>query len=296
MIPQLKASRPALLPPARDGAGPFLPWILALCVYAATLAGCGFIALRGSLEAAQSALGAALTLQVPADASSGRLDTIIATLRQTKGVVSEHVFEPAETARLLEPWLGPSVPLEELPVPRLIDIRIDPAAPPDLEKLRRELAAILPQARLDDHLAALLAVRAPARRIEIVLLAVIVAGLLLTAVTTMFAARAAVRIAGAEFRLLHLLGASDRDLATRFGWRHLRLGLGGGAVGAAAAAATLAALQQTGAVIQLPAPSGIGSLADWRLWAVLGAGAIAAGLVAMAVAHWVVLRWLGRLP
>ena len=139
------------LPLGRDESARFLPWVVALMVYLAGLGGIGLIVLGGTLRAAQRSLGASLTLEVPADTSKARLATALATLRQTKGVVSAQVLAPAETARMLEPWLGPTVSLDELPVPRLIDLRIDPAAAPDLARLRQQLASVVPEARLDDQ-------------------------------------------------------------------------------------------------------------------------------------------------
>src|SRR5690349_3557026 len=103
MIGQRIARWARLLPPARDEAMRFLPWVVALMVYVATLSAIGLILLEGTLAAAERSLGVTLTLQVPADTSSLRLETIVAVLRRTKGVVSEHVFEPEETARLLAP-------------------------------------------------------------------------------------------------------------------------------------------------------------------------------------------------
>ena len=54
-------------------------------------------------------------------------------------------------AKLLEPWLGADTAAEDLALPRLIDVRIDPAHASDLAALRAQLAAAAPGAVLDDH-------------------------------------------------------------------------------------------------------------------------------------------------
>ena len=56
-----------------------------------------------------------------------------------------------ESARLLEPWLGSGLALDELPVPRMIVVRVAPGETPDLAALRQQLAAQVPGATLDDH-------------------------------------------------------------------------------------------------------------------------------------------------
>ena len=283
------------LPLGRDESARFLPWVVALMVYLAGLGGIGLIVLGGTLRAAQRSLGASLTLEVPADTSKARLATALATLRQTKGVVSAQVLAPAETARMLEPWLGPTVSLDELPVPRLIDLRIDPAAAPDLARLRQQLASVVPEARLDDQRPWLAGVRAGARRIETIVAPAIAGALALIALSAVFAVRSALLAHRSAVELVHLLGAADADIAGQFAIRSLALGLTGGAIGAAAALLTVVALGGAGGVVQLPAPIGETGIADWRVWAVLIGGAAAAGLIAMASAQVAVLRWLARM-
>src|SRR5260370_40141985 len=120
-------------------------------VCGAARGGIGLIVLLGNMRDGGSSLAKTMTVQAPAEASSARLETVLALLRQTKGIVSAQLLEPAETARLLEPWLGPKGPLDQLPVPRLIDLHIDPAGGLDLAALRHQLASVLPDSRLDDH-------------------------------------------------------------------------------------------------------------------------------------------------
>ena len=136
MIGYRFASARSGLPLGPDESARFLPWILALIVYLAGLGGVGLIVIDDTLSATRQALATSLTLQVPAETSKARLDTVLALLRQTAGIEGVHLLELAETARLLEPWLGPAVPLDELPVPRLIDLRRDPKGGLDLAALR----------------------------------------------------------------------------------------------------------------------------------------------------------------
>jgi len=288
------------LPLGHDEAARFLPWVVALMVYVAGLGGIGLIALDETVRAAERSLATSLTLQVPPDTSKARMETVLALLGQTKGIQSANLLDPKELARLLEPWLGPKVPLDELPVPRLIDLQIDPAGPPDLAALRQQLASVVPEARLDDHRPWLAGARAAARRGESVLALVIAAALGLIALSTVFAVRATLRAERSVVELVHLLGAADAAIARRFTMRALTLGLIGGIAGAAAAFLTLAALGGAGSVVQLAAPPGapdtVAGIADWRVWGILAGAALAAGLVVMVSARLTVRRWLAPLP
>jgi cell division transport system permease protein len=265
-----------------------LPLVVALLVYVAGLGGVGLIVLDESLRASERALAETLTLQVPSGVSNARLETILALLRQAPGIVSVHLLDPAETARLLEPWLG-SVPLDDLPVPRLIDLRVDPDGAVDLAALRRQLTSVVPDARLDDHRQWPQGMHAAARRIEGILAAGITIATLLIAASAAVAVRAALMTDRSVVELLHLLGAADADIAGEFAVRLLRLGLSGGVVGAVAALFTILALSGAGSIVELPAPIAVNGAADWRVWGILAAIVPAAGLIAMASA-WIVVR------
>ena len=283
------------LPPGTNQSGHLLPWIVAVLVYLAGLGGVGLIVLDDTLRASEHALHTTLTVEVPAEASNARLETVLALLRQTPGIVSVHLLEPAETARLLEPWLGP-VPLDELPVPRLIDLRIDPTAGTDLAALRRQLLSVVPDSRLDDHRRWPEGLRAAARRIEGVFALSIALALLLIAASAMLAVRAALISDRSAIRLLHVLGTADSDIARGCAVRSLRLGLLGGVVGAVAALFTILALSGAGSVVELPAPITVSGAADWRVWGVLAGIVPVAGLIAMASAGVAVRHRLAGMP
>jgi cell division transport system permease protein len=284
------------LPLGPDNAAWLMPWVVALMVYVAGLSGAGLIVTNDVLRASGQALATTLTLQVPAETSSARLDTVLALLRQTPGISSVHLLEPAETARLLEPWLGPAVPIDELPAPRLIDLRIDPGGGPDLAALRAQLATVVPEARLDDQPPWPKGMRGAAHRIEGILAAGVVAALLLVAAFAAFAVRAAFSADRSTAELLHALGAADPQIARPFAIRALRLGLLGGVIGAIAVLLTIAVVGDAGSLLQLSMPGTARGIADWRIWVVLIGAALAAALVAMASTWAAIMRRLALMP
>jgi cell division transport system permease protein len=272
-----------------------LPWVVAFMVYLASLGGVGLMLVGDVLRGADQSLAARVTVQLTAETSNARLQTVLALLRQNSGVVSAEPLSPAEIARLLEPWLGSPLSLDELPAPRLIDLRLDPNAIIDVAAMRRQLASVVPDARIDDHHAWLGGLHAAARPIRAVLAMLIAAAVALIVVTAVAAARTALTARQPAIELFHLLGADDGDLAWPFALRALRLGLLGGAIGAGAALLTALLLRPAGGLVQLPAPTAATGVADWRLWAIAIGAALVAGLVALAAAQLTVLRRFGRL-
>ena len=75
----------------------------------------------------------------------------VALASATPGVSGVRPYSKEESGRLLEPWLGSGLALDELPVPRMILVRITPGETPDLAPLRRQLAEQIPGSSLDDH-------------------------------------------------------------------------------------------------------------------------------------------------
>jgi cell division transport system permease protein len=72
-------------------------------------------------------------------------------LEQTPGVESARAITDEEQRALLEPWFGPDLPVEDLPVPRLIEIVETRPRATMQPGLRQRLAAEAPGAVLDDH-------------------------------------------------------------------------------------------------------------------------------------------------
>jgi cell division transport system permease protein len=273
-----------------------LLWAFALMTYVAGLGGVGLLAVGRNEAGWRRAAAATATLELPAETSQARLKTLLALLHQTRGVAAARLLTAAETARLLQPWLGPEAQLDGLPLPRLIDLRADPATAIDFPALHKELASVEPHAKLDDNQSWLAGMRRAVRPLRLVLAGCVAAGLIAIAPAAVFAADRAASVDWALIVLAHRLGADDRVITRPFALRSLWLGLAGGAIGGVAAAATLAALGAAAAAILESAPLvGLGS-GDWRNWSILAAVALASGLIAATAAQAGLRRRLAALP
>jgi cell division transport system permease protein len=293
MTGQAPGAASLALPFGSDPIRPFLFWVLALIGYLATIGGLALVLISDDLREWNRSLGTSLTLQIPADASAARLDTVLALLRQTAGIRGVRLLEPAETARLLEPWLGPAAAIDTLPVPRLIDLRIDPDTAIDFADLRQKLSSIVPGAQLDDHRQWLGNFRGAAIRLESLIAVAMAAIVVLAIALTVSLTHTGLALHGETVELLHLIGAEDADIARPFQADALRRGLLGGAIGAATALVTVLAAVSA---MPLHAMTGAGGFADWRLWAVAIIVALVTGLIAMVAARLTALRRLALMP
>ncbi|MGO8919964.1 MAG: cell division protein FtsX [Stellaceae bacterium] len=288
------------IPLNRDSSVRFLPWIIALMVYLAGLALAGTLVLQGALQRWDQSLAGTLTVQLPpADGKPDGMRAALVLLQQTPGVTSAEPLSREATARLIEPWLGTALAPEELALPRLIDLRVDPAASPDLAALRTRLAAVAPGAVLDDHRIWLDRLAGLVLSIEATALAIVLLIAGAAVLTVVFTTRAGLAVHHAVVEVLHLIGARDAYIAGQFQRQALELGLRGGVVGLALTLLTLMGIGHAGGatalfgerVRLLPALE----LAPWH-WLTLALLPFAAALIAMLTARVTVLRALKRMP
>lgn len=140
-------------------------------------------------------------------------------------------------AELIEPWLGKSEALKELPVPRLIALELDRATPPDLDRLRAGLAGQFKGATLDDHRHWQQQIRAVTRSLALGGIAILILVGAATTAIIVSATRSAMASNREIVEVLHFVGATDRFIAREFETQFLRLGIRAGLVGALTAMA-----------------------------------------------------------
>lgn len=151
------------------------------------------------------------------------------------GVRSARVVNPQETMELLEPWLGSTLGLDELPVPRLVVITIEEGNPPDFDAMRVAITDTVPNASLDDHRAWVDRLIAMARTTTIAGLVVLTLVLAALVMTVVFATRGALAGNHDVIEVLHFVGARAGFIARQFERRFLMIGLQGAACGGGAA-------------------------------------------------------------
>ncbi len=158
--------------------------------------------------------------------------------RAAPGVKDVSALSPSESERLLEPWLGTGLDLKELPVPRMIVLKLAPDTQLDLAKLRATLAQNVPGANLDDHRQWIDRLTVMSR--TTVLVAIVIFGLVLIAMAlaVAFATRGAMAGSREVINVLHFVGAEDSYIARQFQRHFLWLGLRGGLIGGGLAIAT----------------------------------------------------------
>ncbi len=205
---------------------------------------------------------ATVRIAAPPEELDLQTDLVLEVLRTTPGIEAARVLDQSEQAGLLEAWLGPDLPLDALPLPRLIELR-ETGEGPDRQGLRLRLSAEAPGAVYDDHTRwrrPLVQATARLQSFVLVSLALIAA---VTAAMIALAASAALSSNRQVITVLRLVGARDRFIALAFVRRISRRAFLGAAAGTGLAMLALLGVPEMGSAV--PVLAGIG-FSGWN-WA-----------------------------
>ena len=228
----------AAIVPADSISGRALMAVIAIMTFLAALTLGATVLVRSAAGEWQSAVAREVTIQVrPSEQRDVEADVrnASALASGTAGVAGVRAYSKEESAGLLEPWLGSGLALNDLPIPRMIVVRVAPGEAPDFAALRQKLAAQVPGATLDDHRGWIDRMRAVARNAALAGLAVLALVFVATMLSVMFATRGAMSTNRVIIEVLHVIGARRDFVAGEFQRHFLILGLKGGAIGGAAA-------------------------------------------------------------
>ncbi|MEA2892139.1 MAG: cell division transport system permease protein [Bradyrhizobium sp.] len=234
----VKARNLSPIVPRASIAGRALIAVVAIMTFLASITTGAVLLVAASAAEWQSDVASEITIQVrPLSGRDLERDATAAAeaLRTQPGIVEVRPFTKAESAKLLEPWLGSGLSLDDLPVPRVIVARIAPGAVLDLTGLRSRVAQAAPSASVDDHRAWIERMRSMTGAIVFAGIGILALVIIATIISVSFATRGAMAANRPIVEVLHFVGAGDRYIANRFLRHFLRLGLEGGLIGGVAA-------------------------------------------------------------
>src|SRR4051812_1236429 len=234
--PQLSARARNLSPivPRASIAGRALVAVVAIMTFLASITTGTVLLVNASAEEWQSEVASEITIQVrPIAGRDLERDAaaVVQAVRAQPGIVEVRPFTRDESARLLEPWLGTGLALDDLPVPRVIVARVQPGTALDLAALRGRVMQAAPNATLDDHRAWIERMRSMTGATLLAGVGILALVIVATVISVSFATRGAMAANRPIVEVLHFVGAGDRYIANRFLRHFLRLGLEGGLIG-----------------------------------------------------------------
>ncbi|MFK4721760.1 cell division protein FtsX [Bradyrhizobium niftali] len=238
--PQLPAKARNMSPivPRASIHGRALVAVVAIMTFLASMTTGTVLLVSASAAEWQSDVASEITIQIrPQSGRDLERDTAAVTeaMRAQAGIVEVKPFTKDESGKLLEPWLGTGLSMDDLPVPRMIIARVQPGTALDLTALRARVTQVAPSASVDDHRAWIERMRSMTNATVLAGLGILALVIIATIISVSFATRGAMAANRPIVEVLHFVGAGDRYIANRFLRHFLRLGLEGGVIGGGAA-------------------------------------------------------------
>ena len=235
--------RPAPLLPRQDGRDRSLTFVVACLCFLACLSVYAMLASSRAAGGWKRELAASATVQVrpkAGDTGGEAAASAAETLAGLPGVTEVQALDRAAAEKLLEPWLGKGNIPDDLPIPHLVTVELDPQHPASVAAMNAALSAAGLDATVDDHRRWMHDVEASGAAVR----GVAITGTLLVAAAAgaviAFATRAGLAARRDVVEVLHLSGARDRYIAGLFQRRFAFLAARAGLYGALAAAAATA--------------------------------------------------------
>ena len=290
-----EAARRDRLLPETPLAGP-MPWVIAIMLFLTVLAAAAGLGLARAGAQLRSGLAARLTVQVvEADPVQRDRQTqlVLHELDRLAGVASYRQVDSGRLEQLLEPWLGAAFDQDGIPLPAMIDVELDPNAGSRVTAIGEALKSVAPSARVDSHADWLEPIEALIRALRLLSLTLVLLLAAATAATVVLAARATLDTHHDTIDVLHLLGATDGQIARLFQRRIAIDALIGGLIGFGAAAAVVVSI---GGRIEALGSEMLGTVSlSPGAWLLLLLLPLAGTGLAMATARVTILKTLGRI-
>lgn len=238
---RLESPREGHALPRMAVAGP-MPWVIAIMMFLTVLTAAAGLGVDNAADHVRHDLAQRITIQViEADpvARDRQAAAVIRILDRTNGVRDYRRMEQDALVEMLAPWLGDSLKDSDIALPAMIDVDLERPAPAVIDAIRTAVRKVAPAARIDDHgswMAALDSFLRLLRTLSLVLMLLMATA---TAFTVVLAARAALDLHRDSIDVLHLLGATDLQIARLFQRQIARDALLGGLTGFLAATAVI---------------------------------------------------------
>ncbi len=248
ILSKLSQSGTRNLLPAQDEREVALHYVIGVLCFLACLAGLMVVASDRAAQGWSRDIRAEVTIQVrPTGLETGSVAAAKAAevLAGVKGVTEAVAVEPEKAKALIKPWLGDAI-LDDLPIPNLVEVRLDPKLPARPRALMDSLTAADIDASLDDHTVWLKDVEQSALTIRLISFGIFAIIFSAAAAVVGFATRASLTARADVVEVLSLCGATDIFIAERFQYRFARMAFESGLLGGGAAAIVMAIIKVTG--------------------------------------------------
>ena len=241
MVKQEISSRKQEVPLQDDSSNVFLQVMVCIAVFLFGVSLAGVLSVNTMLNAWNESILGALTVQimpvVESNKEAGLAETLqqqskaVEVLSQWPGVESAKPLSDKDLRHLIQPWLGDGVEVSDLPIPRLIDVKIKKGMQINFAKLDEKLAEEAPLASIDNHKIWLDKLIKFADSLRLLALVILILVVVVTSGAIFYCTQTSLGLHRYVIEILHLMGAKDTYVAQQYARKTAFLGFVGGVYG-----------------------------------------------------------------
>ncbi len=228
------------IPFSADSSKFFIPWLSMFMVFIATLILSVAIIVYSSVQSWTDNISGSLTVQIPTYTDKGEsreeklandIEMALTLLRSSDGITGASLLTDEQVADLMEPWIGQSDSIMDLPLPKIIDVSVDAKNFPNIAQLKADLFEQVPEAILDSHRAALDELVLFFENMVNLIAFILILILVTTAISVIYVTKSSLSVHEKVIELIHMMGASDFYITIQFAMRSFKLTLLGSLIG-----------------------------------------------------------------
>ena len=229
------------LPLKGENTSLFLQIIISIAIFIFAITLSGVLSINAMTSSWNKSILGSITVQIIPSNSANKEkakaellayeEKAVEFLKSVNGIIKVTPLTDDQLNELLRPWLGDDVSINDLPSPRIIDVKIAKNANIDFAQLANDLSIASPQASLDNHkiwLNKLIALADGLKMIAMTILALITA---ITSGAIFYTTQMSMGLHKNIIEILHIVGAKDTYIAQQYAKRMGFLGLIGGTFG-----------------------------------------------------------------
>ncbi len=198
----------------------FLSVIVGVSVFLFAITLSGVLGINTMFENSRKQVVTNFTVQVLPlpnyEDSKKDLLNIVSFLERYPNIEQVSVLSDSELRYLLEPWLGNNVDIELLPIPKLLDVKINQAKNFDYKELTIRLSEVSAQASINDHNLWLSRLLKFINSLKMLALTVLLLVALASVTAIIYAAQTSLNIHRDIISILHVIGATDKYIALNY--------------------------------------------------------------------------------
>lgn len=296
-------SRHEELPLKGDSTSLFLQIMISIAVFLFAVTLSGVLSINTMLQNWNDSILGSLTVQImpvtnvnPEKALAETLahqDKAIEFLKTMSEIEKVTALQDTQLEKLIQPWLGDGVNIKDLPMPRIIDVKIKKNVEIDFIDMATKLAQATPMASIDNHKLWLNKLIKFADGLKMLALSVLALVIMITSGAIFYTTQTSLGLHKYTIEILHLMGAKDTYVAQQYAKRTAILGLEGALIGLAIAIPTIFGIGSLAQQIE----GGIISDANLSIeaWGVIVSLPLFASFIAMLTAYYTVKQTLQKM-